>query len=86
MDSLEQEFYEIQYMEQRTADVIIGEKKWTDLIDRYYKAETLTAEMVSAMIKEIRLHHDLTITIEFLYANEFEELLAEYETVRREVA
>ena len=86
MDSLEQEFYEIQYMEQRTADVIIGEKKWTDLIDRYYKAESLTAEMVSAMIKEIRLHHDLTITIEFLYANEFEELLAEYETVRREVA
>ena len=86
MDSLEQEFYEIQYMEQRTADVIIGEKKWTDLIDRFYKAETLTAEMVSAMIKEIRLHHDLTITIEFLYANEFEELLAEYETVRREVA
>ena len=84
--ALEQELYEIQYMEKRTADVIIGEKKWTELIDRYYHAETLTAEMVSAMIKEIRLHDDLSITIEFLYEDEFKALHAECETVRKEVA
>lgn len=86
IEALEQELYEIQYMENRTANVIIGEKKWAELIERYYKAETLTAEMVSSMIKEIRLHHDLSITIEFLYEDEFKDLLAECETVRKEVA
>lgn len=86
IEAMEQELYEIQYMENRTANVIIGEKKWTELIDRYYNAKTLTAEMVTAMIKEIRLHHDLSITIEFLYEDEFKALLAECETVRKEVA
>lgn len=86
IEAMEQELYEIQYMENRTANVIIGEKKWTELIERFYKAETLTAEMVTAMIKEIRLHHDLSITIEFLYEDEFKDLLAECETVRKEVA
>lgn len=86
IEAMEQELYEIRYMENRTANVIIGEKKWTELIERFYKAETLTAEMVTAMIKEIRLHHDLSITIEFLYEDEFKNLLAECETVRKEVA
>lgn len=86
IEAMEQELYEIQYMENRTVNVIIGEKKWTELIERFYKAETLTAEMVTAMIKEIRLHHDLSITIEFLYEDEFKDLLAECETVRKEVA
>ena len=86
IEALEQELYEIQYMENRTADVIIGEKKWTELIERFYQAETPHAEMISAMIKEIRIHHDLSLTIEFLYEDEFKDLLAECETVRKEVA
>lgn len=86
IDALEQELYEIQHTENRSADVMIGEKKWSTLIERYYRAETVTAEMVTAMIKEIRMHADSTITIEFLYADEFNALLSEYEAVRAEVA
>ena len=63
-----------------------NEKKWSELIERYYRAESVTAEMVTAMIKEIRLHSDSTITIEFLYEDEFKALLSDCEAVRAEVA
>lgn len=86
IEALDQELYELQYTEKRTADVIIGEKKWSELIERYYRAESVTAEMVTAMIKEIRLHSDSTITIEFLYEDEFKALLSDCEAVRAEVA
>ena len=86
IEALDQELYELQYTEKRTADVIIGEKKWSELIERYYRAESITAEMVTAMIKEIRLHSDSTITIEFLYEDEFKALLSDCEAVRAEVA
>lgn len=86
IEALDQELYELQYTEKRTADVIIGEKKWSELIERYYHAESVTAEMVTAMIKEIRLHSDSTITIEFLYEDEFKTLLSDCEAVRAEVA
>lgn len=86
IEALDQELYELQYTEKRTADVIIGEKKWSELIERYYHAESVTSEMVTAMIKEIRLHSDSTITIEFLYEDEFKALLSDCEAVRAEVA
>lgn len=86
IEALDQALYELQYTEKRTADVIIGEKKWSELIERYYRAESVTAEMVTAMIKEIRLHSDSTITIEFLYEDEFKTLLSDCEAVRAEVA
>ncbi|MBQ5867167.1 MAG: recombinase family protein [Oscillospiraceae bacterium] len=86
IEALDQELYELQYTEKRTADVIIGEKKWSELIERYYRAESVTAEMVTAMIKEIRLHSDSTITIKFLYEDEFKALLSDCEAVRAEVA
>ena len=86
IEALDQELYELQYTEKRTADVIIGEKKWSELIERYYHAESVTSEMVTAMIKEIRLHSDSAITIEFLYEDEFKALLSDCEAVRAEVA
>lgn len=84
--ALEQELYECRHTTEKTADDILGGKKWTELIERYYKAEVLTAEMIGAMVKEIRLHDDLSISIEFLHADEFRALLAACETVREEVA
>lgn len=86
IDALEQELYEFQHTEDCTTNVVNGEKRWSELIDRYYKAEVVTAEMVTAMIKEIRLHSDSTITIEFLHVDDFEALLAKCEAVREEVA
>ena len=56
------------------------------LIDRYYNAESLTKDMVKAFIKEIKLYDDNSISIEFRYRNEFEELMQECERIRREVA
>jgi hypothetical protein len=67
-------------------NVINGENRWSEWVDRYYKAEVVTAEMVTAMIKEIRLHSDSTITIKFLHEDDFEALLAKCEAVREEVA
>ena len=86
IDALEQELYELQHTEDCTTNVINGEKRWSELVDRYYKAEVVTAEMVAAMIKEIRLHSDSTITIEFLHEDDFEAILAKCEAVREEVA
>ena len=86
IDALEQELYELQHTEDCTTNVINGEKRWSELVDRYYKTEVVTAEMVTAMIKEIRLHSDSTITIEFLHEDDFEALLAKCEAVREEVA
>ena len=56
------------------------------LIDQYYNAESLTKDMVKAFVKEVKLYDDNSISIEFRYMNEFEELMKECERIRREVA
>lgn len=70
----------------KSAETALGEKRWDALIEKYYKTKKLTGAMVKAMIKEIRLHTDNSIDIEFRYMNEFEELMQECERIRREVA
>lgn len=56
------------------------------LIDQYYHAKNLTKDMVKAFVKEIQLYDDNSISVEFRYRNEFEELLRECEKIRKEVA
>ncbi len=86
IDVLEQELYELQYRETRTVDVIIGEKHWSDLIDKYYNAETVSAEMVSAMIESITFHADASVEIQLRFSNEIAELMAEEEKIKKGVA
>ncbi len=86
IDSLEKELQELKSIRGKASEVVQGEKKWEQLISKYYKAQTLSPAMMEAIVKEIKLYADNSISIEFRYMNEFEELLQECERMRREVA
>lgn len=86
LDRLEQEEKELRTLREKHTEVSEGEKKWTRLTDRYYHAENLSKEMIQAFVKGIKLYADNSISIEFRYMNEFEELLRECERIRKEVA
>ena len=86
IDSLEKELQELKSIRGKASEVVQGEKKWEQLISKYYKAQTLNPAMMEAIVKEIKLYADNSISIEFRYMNEFEELLQECERIRREVA
>ena len=86
IDSLEKELQELKSIRGKASEAAQGEKKWEQLISKYYKAQTLNPAMMEAIVKEIKLYADKSISIEFRYMNEFEELLQECERIRREVA
>lgn len=86
IDSLEKELQELKSIRGKASEAVQGEKKWEQLISKYYKAQTLNPAMMEAIVKEIKLYADNSISIEFRYMNEFEELLQECERIRREVA
>lgn len=83
---LEQELKELQSTSQKAMNVTFGERRWSGLIDAYYHAKELSAEMVDSFVDEIRLFSDNTIEISFKYQNEFEELFRECERLKKEVA
>lgn len=86
LESLEQELSALQGIDVKAASASFGEKHWQSLIDRYYGASALTGDMVRAMVREITIHADNSISVKFLYMNEFEELIRECERLRKEVA
>lgn len=86
MDALEKELTELQSIRTKASEVSVGEKRWESLIAKYYKTKELSSTMLKALIKEIRLYADGSISIEFRYMNEFEELIKECEKIRKEVA
>ena len=83
---IEQEERDLKSVHEKADSINVGERKWMKLIDRYYNAESLTKDMVKAFVKEVKLYDDNSISIEFRYRNEFEELMQECERIRREVA
>ena len=86
LEKIEQEERELKSVHEKADSINVGERKWMKLIDRYYNAESLTKDMVKAFVKEVKLYDDNSISIEFRYMNEFEELMQECERIRREVA
>ena len=86
LEKIEQEERELKSVHEKADSINVGERKWMKLIDRYYNAESLTKDMVKAFVKEVKLYDDNSISIEFRYKNEFEELMQECERIRREVA
>lgn len=86
LSALEQELSELRGMDSKAASVSCGELHWQSIIDRYYGAAELTGDMVRAMVREMKLHADNSISVEFLYMNEFEELIRECERISEEVA
>ncbi len=86
LEKIEQEERELKSVHEKADSISEGERKWMKLIDQYYNAESLTKDMVKAFVKEVKLYDDNSISIEFRYMNEFEELMKECERIRREVA
>lgn len=82
----ESELQELQAIKTKTWVTETGARKWNRLISRYYKAETVTEEMVEAMVDEIRVNTDGSLDIRFKYMPEFEEMFKECERIRKEVA
>lgn len=82
----ESELQELQAIKAKTKVTETGARKWNRLISRYYKAETVTEEMVEAMVDEIRVNTDGSLDIRFKYMPEFEEMFKECERIRKEVA
>ena len=86
LECLEQELTELKRIRTKTERTGEGEKKWEQLIAKYYHTKKLTPVMVQAMVEEIRLYADKSIDISFKYMNEFEALMQECERIREEVA
>lgn len=85
-ERLKQELSEINEMRDNTKKASDGKQRWAKLIKKYYNAHAVSAEMVRAMIKSITLYEDNSISIEFLYMNEFEQMLETYARLRNGVA
>lgn len=83
---LEKEAEEAMAVHVKAEKMIRGEQRWASLIAQYYHAETVSSEMVAAMVKEIRLYSDSSIQIDFLHMDEIHEITAHCEKMRKEIA
>ncbi|MCI8702910.1 MAG: recombinase family protein [Anaerotignum sp.] len=86
LSALEKELEELQCIRTKVSKAGLSEKKWSRLVSLYYKTKELTPAMLKAIVKEIKLYADGSISIDFRYMNEFEEMLKECERIKTEVA
>ena len=85
-ERLKQELSEMNRVRDNTKKIADGKQKWAKLVKKYYNARTVSAEMVRAMIKGITLHGDNSISIEFLYMDELEQIMETCAKLRNGVA
>lgn len=64
----------------------VSKQKWEALIKKYHSATSVTPEMITALVKEIRFFANREIEISFNFMDEFEDMLKECERIREEVA
>lgn len=83
---LEQEADEIRKIRKKEAAADKGKERWEKLVKAYIHTEGITKDMVEAFIEEIRLFSDNSISIEFKYKDEFEEMLRKCQRDGKEVA
>lgn len=86
IDSMEREVTELEGVRKKAEKLVEGEQKWVQLIERFYSASSVTAEMVQAMIKGMTLDADNSLSIEFLYMDEFEQLIGACKALKEEAA
>ncbi len=86
LEMLEEELSELQSSLAKASETGKGVRKWDSLISRYYKTKELTPDMLKALVKEIKLYADGSISIDFKYMDEFEEMMKECRRIRGEVA
>lgn len=84
--AMEQQITEMESTRSRVKKTETGARKWDALIKRYRKVQSITPELIDALIEEIRFHTDGSIDIDFKYMNEFEEMFNECERIKKEVA
>ncbi|MCI8473184.1 MAG: recombinase family protein [Clostridiales bacterium] len=84
--ALELKLSELQSAEMETEDQLTGEMKWKLMVQRFYGATEISADMVGAFVESIKLHKDGTLDIKLSYMDEFTSLIATNERLRKEVA
>ncbi|MBQ2841213.1 MAG: recombinase family protein [Oscillospiraceae bacterium] len=84
--ALEIKLSELESLRQKNEENITGEMKWKGMIQRFYDATEMSAEMADAFIKTMKLHEDGTLEIKLSYMDEFVELTNTCERIRKEVA
>ena len=84
--ALEIKLSELESLRQKNEKNITGEMKWKGMIQRFYDATEMSAEMADAFIKTMKLYEDGTLEIKLSYMDEFVELTTTCERIRKEVA
>ena len=77
---------EIEAAKTETEEQLTGEMKWKFMIQRFYDATEMTAEMADAFIETMKLHNDGSLEIKLSYMDEFVALTTTCERLRKEVA
>lgn len=86
IERMQKELGELNEVRRNVKKIAGGKQKWARLVKKYSKTQTVSAEMVRAMIKSITLYADNSISIEFLYMDEFEMIQETCAKLRNEVA
>ena len=84
--ALETNLAELENAKNETEEQITGEMKWKFMIQRFYDAREMTAEMADAFIESMKLHEDGSLEIKLSYMDEFAALMNTCERLRKEVA
>lgn len=84
--ALELKLSELESAKMEAEEQITGEMKWKFMIQRYYDATEISADMADAFIESMKLHADGSLEIKLSYMDEFEALTSTCERLRKEVA
>ena len=84
--ALEMKLSEIESAKTETEEQLTGEMKWKFMIQRFYDATEMTAEMADTFIETMKLHNDGSLEIKLSYMDEFVALTTTCERLRKEVA
>jgi len=82
----EEELQRVTETRARPTRTYICKEKWEKLIKKYYNSETVTPELISALVKKISFPADGEVEIEFNFMDEIEGMLKEIERIKEEVA
>ena len=84
--ALELKLSEVESAKSETEEQLTGEMKWKFMIQRFYDATEMTAEMADAFIETMKLHNDGSLEIKLSYMDEFVALTTTCERLRKQVA
>lgn len=83
---LEERLLEIQGMKQTDGTLYRTGGKWAELVEKYYGAAEISAELVDAFIASMKLNQDNSLEITFNYMDEFTKISDKVKALRKEVA